>query len=204
MSSSKLPNPILYNPDKHVHLIPQLARIHGDCITTDGTLATFLPPLSTSKIIDFWTSYAASCSSSTDTTTGRLIVLQLSSSSTPSGTDQNDEVLGYVSLSMPETETGPFRSEVLKLLVSPTARKMGVARRVMGALESDARNRGRELLMLDTTIGSPAEHVYPKLGYTQVGVIPKYGIHPLTGELVDEVFFYKDLRETEVCWRPEI
>jgi hypothetical protein len=49
--------------------------------------------------------------------------------------------------------------------------------------------------MLDTTIGSGAEHVYPKLGYTALGVVPKYGIHPLTGELADELFFYKDLRE---------
>lgn len=49
--------------------------------------------------------------------------------------------------------------------------------------------------MLDTTIGLPAEHVYPKLGYEEWGVLPKYGISPLTGELVDEKFFVKDLRD---------
>lgn len=33
------------------------------------------------------------------------------------------------------------------------------------------------------------------MGYKELGVVPKYGIDPLTGELVDERFFYKDLRE---------
>lgn len=50
--------------------------------------------------------------------------------------------------------------------------------------------------MLDTTIGTAAEHVYPKWGYIEWGVIPKYGINPADGKtLVDERFFYKDLRE---------
>lgn len=49
--------------------------------------------------------------------------------------------------------------------------------------------------MLDTKVGSDAEKVYPRLGYKEVGIIPKYGIDPLSGELVDERFYYKDLRE---------
>ena len=49
--------------------------------------------------------------------------------------------------------------------------------------------------MLDTTIGLPAENVYPKLGWTELGVVPKYGISPEDGRLVDEKFFYKDLRD---------
>lgn len=49
--------------------------------------------------------------------------------------------------------------------------------------------------MLDTTIGSGAEHVYPKLDYKELGVIPNFGFSPKDGSLVDEVFFYKDLRE---------
>lgn len=48
--------------------------------------------------------------------------------------------------------------------------------------------------MLDTTIGSGAEHVYPKLGYKEVGVIPRYGFSPDDRRLRDEIFFYKDLK----------
>ena len=51
--------------------------------------------------------------------------------------------------------------------------------------------------ILDTTIGTPAEQLYPKLGYKYLGVIPKYGIGPKTGNLVDEIFYYKDLRDEE-------
>lgn len=47
--------------------------------------------------------------------------------------------------------------------------------------------------MLDTTIGSGAEFVYPKLGYKELGVIPRYGYSPKDGSLKDEIFFYKDL-----------
>lgn len=46
--------------------------------------------------------------------------------------------------------------------------------------------------MLDTETGSLAETVYRKLGYTELGKIPKYGISP-TGELKDGTFFYKQL-----------
>ena len=94
---------------------------------------------------------------------------------------------------MPSVETGPFRGEVEKLLVSPRFRKVGVARRVMEKLEEVAKEKGRWNLMLDTTVGSGAESVYHKLGWTSIGVVPKYGIHPLTGELLGEVYFYKNL-----------
>lgn len=45
-----------------------------------------------------------------------------------------------------------------------------------------------------TNTGYPAEKMYPNLGYTSFGVLPKNGICPLTGELKDERFFYKDMR----------
>lgn len=51
--------------------------------------------------------------------------------------------------------------------------------------------------MLDTKVGSDAENVYPRLGYKELGVVPNYGIDPHTGELVDERFFYMDLREEQ-------
>lgn len=49
--------------------------------------------------------------------------------------------------------------------------------------------------VLDTIVGTPAEHVYPRLGYIRIGVIPRFGISPKDGSLVDELFFYKDLRD---------
>ncbi|KAH0356440.1 hypothetical protein KCU81_g24, partial [Aureobasidium melanogenum] len=85
---------------------------------------------------------------------------------------------------------------VEKLLVSPRYRRMGIAKRLMSKLEEVALLRGTTLLTLDTEAGSPAEGVYPRLGYTRLGLIPRYGLSPKDGRLVDEVFFYKDLRST--------
>lgn len=48
--------------------------------------------------------------------------------------------------------------------------------------------------MLDTVVGSGADVMYPKLGYKEVGKIPRYGFSPQGGPMVDEVFFYKDLK----------
>ncbi|KAK5114175.1 hypothetical protein LTR62_002745 [Meristemomyces frigidus] len=185
-----LPNPILYDPSRHKPLLSQLASIHASCILQDGTLASFIPTRQKTgrltidhlKLVNFWLAYNQQVEEGS-----RAIVLQFA--------DESEEVVaGVVSLYMPGTETGPFRSEVHKLLVSPQHRFKGIARRLMGRLEEVARESGRGLVMLDTTIGSGAELVYPKLGYIVFGDVPKYGIHPLTGELVDERWFYKDLR----------
>lgn len=50
--------------------------------------------------------------------------------------------------------------------------------------------------MLDTTIDRGADKVYPKLGWTELGTMPNYGYSPADGSLVDEVWFYKDLRKS--------
>lgn len=50
--------------------------------------------------------------------------------------------------------------------------------------------------MTDTETGSLAEQVYKKLGFIEVGKIPKYGLSPNSapGELKEETFFYKQLK----------
>lgn len=185
----ELPLPVRFEPFRHQAIVDQLAAIHRDCIFQDGTLATFLPDeqgrLDIAKIIQFWSERSNQVSRG-----AREIIVQFTDTT-------QSEVAGFVSLDMPFSETGPFRGMVEKMLVSPRHRYKGVARRVMAALERVAVERGRTVLFLDTVIGSGAELVYPKLGYKLVGVIPKYGIHPTTRELVDEMFFYKDLREVQ-------
>ena len=56
-------------------------------------------------------------------------------------------------------------------------------------------DRLTSLQLLDTTIGSGAEFVYPKLGYKEIGIVPAYGFSPKDGSLLDEIFFYKDVRQ---------
>ncbi|KAJ7111894.1 hypothetical protein C8R44DRAFT_742246 [Mycena epipterygia] len=47
--------------------------------------------------------------------------------------------------------------------------------------------------MLDMETRSPAETVYPKLGYIQLGIIPNYGVSPVDGSLIAGTFFWKQL-----------
>lgn len=112
------------------------------------------------------------------------------------GSNHEYEIAGVVSLYKPNSETGPFRAEVEKLFTSPNHRRKGVARSVMRELERCARGDGRWSLLLDTTVGTDAEGVYPRLGYESMGVVKGHGISPLEGGLVDEVWFWKDLRAT--------
>ena len=61
--------------------------------------------------------------------------------------EKEGELMGYVCLMMPVTETGPFRGEVNQLMVSPNHRRKGVARRVMEKMEDVGRQRGRTMLV---------------------------------------------------------
>ncbi|KIW64552.1 hypothetical protein PV04_09477 [Phialophora macrospora] len=105
------------------------------------------------------------------------------------------EISGVVSLETPFSQTGPFRAVVQKLFVHPLHRRQGIARKLMARLETVALDHGRWNLMLDTEVGSGAENVYPKLGYERLGVVREYGYSPLDGRLVDEVWYWKDLRK---------
>ena len=106
------------------------------------------------------------------------------------------EVAGVVVLAKPDAETGPFRGEIQKFFASPNHRQKGVGKALMRELERLARGDGRWSLLLDTTVGTAAEHVYPKLGWKRLGVVEAYGINPLDGRLVDEVWYWKDLRKS--------
>ncbi len=186
--------------------------IHASCILNDHTSANFLPPLSHAQMYQHWESLLAETRSG-----GRLIIIYLSPiSSRNSGlaiqppfaftdwpvleTADFLEVSGVISLSLPNSQTGPFRGLVQKLFVSPLHRRKGIATQLVDELEARASKLGRWNLMLDTIAGTPAEAMYPKLGWQRVGLVRDYGYSPDDGRLLDEVFFWKDLRARKGCW----
>ena len=134
-----LPPARLFDPAKDQQLIHQLAQIYADCIITDHTTANFLPPLEQSKLVNYWLSKSAQVEQGE-----REIIMQ---TAPRKSVNAEEELLGYVSLYMPPSETGPFRGRIEKLLVSPKHRQKGVARRVMEKLEEVAIARGRGLLV---------------------------------------------------------
>ena len=102
-------------------------------------------------------------------------------------------IVGTVHLDLATPPNQRHRAEVLKLLVHPDAQRRGIARALMVALEPVARSERRSLLTLDTWTGSAAERLYVSLGYTTVGVIPRYARGSLTPHLEPATFMYKEL-----------
>jgi ribosomal protein S18 acetylase RimI-like enzyme len=105
----------------------------------------------------------------------------------------HDRIVGTVQLDFATPPNQRHRAEVLKLLVHPAARRRGVARALMVALEPIARSEGRTLLTLDTWTGGHAEALYRSLGYVVVGVIPRYARGSVTPELEPTTIMYKEL-----------
>jgi len=102
-------------------------------------------------------------------------------------------IVGTVQLDFALPPNQQHRAEVAKLLVHPAARRRGVARTLMLALEAIAQSEGRTLLTLDTVTGSNAEPLYRSLGYVTVGVIPRYARASLTPDLESTTIMYKEL-----------
>jgi GNAT superfamily N-acetyltransferase len=104
-----------------------------------------------------------------------------------------ERIVGTAQLDMSTPPNQPHRAEVVKVLVHPDARRQGIARALMTALEDVARARGRTLLTLDTVTGGPAEPLYRSLGYATVGVIPRYARSSLRPDLEPTTIMYKEL-----------
>lgn len=102
------------------------------------------------------------------------------------------ELVGTVQLLTRMPPNQAHRANIAKLLVLNSARGRGVGRQLMMRAEEVSRLRGKTLLVLDTASGGPAESLYASLGWTRVGVIPKYALYP-GGTWCDTVIFWKQL-----------
>jgi ribosomal protein S18 acetylase RimI-like enzyme len=142
-----------------------------------GASVGFLSPLKRETANAFWQDMLREVGSS------RVLLV---------ATTEQGEVAGSVQLALGQKENGRHRAEVQKLLVHSRYRNLGLGRRLMGAIEIEARQRGITLLVLDTIEGKIAEQLYLKLGYVRVGEIPNYASFP-DGRLWATVIFYKQL-----------
>jgi GNAT superfamily N-acetyltransferase len=102
-------------------------------------------------------------------------------------------IVGTVQVDFAMPPNQQHRGEVAKLLVHPVARRRGLARALMIALEQVARDARRSLLTLDTWTDGPAERLYRSLGYVTVGVIPRFARGSTTPALEPTTIMYKEL-----------
>jgi GNAT superfamily N-acetyltransferase len=156
--------------------LDSLAAVLADCVA-GGASVSYLEPFSHEDARAAFEDWAD------EVERGRRVILAAFDGSTLVGTVQ-------LVLAVPPNQ--PHRGEIAKLLVHRSARRRGVAQRLMGRVEIEARAEGKTLLVLDTVTGDAAERLYEGLGWTTVGVIPGYALYP-DGRPCDTTVFFKAL-----------
>jgi GNAT superfamily N-acetyltransferase len=168
---------------------PNPARVDGDlemlggllheCVAA-GASVSFILPFSRDDAKAFWRDQVLPAVQAGS----RLVLLARS----------GRQIVGTVQLDLETPPNQPHRAEVKKLLVHPKARRRGIARLLMAALEERAHEAGRNLLTLDTVTGGAAEPLYASLGYVTSGVIPRFALNFDSSQLESTTVMYKELR----------
>jgi GNAT superfamily N-acetyltransferase len=153
-----------------------LAAVLRDCVE-GGASVGYLAPFSHEQAMEAFEGFA------TDVEQGRRLLLAAFVDGTLVGTVQ-------VVLATPPNQ--PHRGEIARMLVRRSARRQGIASRLMAAAEREALAEGRTLLVLDAVTDGDAARLYARLGWTSVGDIPDYALYP-DGRLCDTTVFWKKL-----------
>jgi len=164
----------LIDADQALAARPALCRVLVDCVE-DGASLGFMSPYGLAEAAQFWDGTTSAVADG-----GTLLITAA----------VDGIVVGTVQVGIRQMPNQQHRGDLKKLLVSPSARGLGLGRQLMEAAERAAAARGKTLLVLDTATGSPAEAIYPRLGWTRVGVIPDYALFP-DGRFCDTTLFYK-------------
>jgi GNAT superfamily N-acetyltransferase len=107
------------------------------------------------------------------------------------------DIVGTVQLHPAWAPNQPHRGEIVKLLVDRRRRRSGLGTQLMRAIEGAARDAGFRLLTLDAKRGETAERLYRRIGWTEVGWIPRYALDPDGRTPHAAVIFCKELDPAE-------
>ena len=161
-------------------LAQALAELLIDCVE-GGASVSFMLPLPREKALVFWRDVLDGV------VRGERVLLVAENHE-----DRGQRIVGTVQLVVSQPDNQPHRADIAKMLVHRSARRCGIAQRLMAAVDVAAREEGKTLLVLDTVTGGDAERLYDRAGWQRVGVVPKYALMP-TGEFCATTFFYKQL-----------
>jgi ribosomal protein S18 acetylase RimI-like enzyme len=153
-----------------------LAAVLADCVE-GGASVSYMAPFSHEQALEAFTAFTD------EVEQGRRLLLAAFT---------DGEVVGTVQVVFATPPNQPHRADIAKLLVRRSARRQGIAERLMAQAEREALAEGRTLLVLDTVTGDAAERLYERLGWTRVGVIPDYALYP-DGRPCATTVFWKGL-----------
>ena len=157
--------------------LDQLAAVLVDCVE-GGASVSFMSPFSHAEALAFFRKVAASVALG-DTV---LLAARL-----------DGKIVGTVQLGLDTPPNQPHRADVKKMLVHRAARGNGIGAALMAAVEEEARQRGRWLLVLDTVPNENGHRLYLRAGWTQTGLVPDYALFP-DGRLCDTAIMWKRLK----------
>ncbi|WP_171127147.1 MULTISPECIES: GNAT family N-acetyltransferase [unclassified Ruegeria] len=158
--------------------LDDLSDILHACVQ-DGASVGFVLPFSPDEARDYWRTHVWPSAQS-----GALDVFAARDAG---------RVVGTVQLIPATMPNQPHRADVAKLLVHPKARRKGLGRALMAALEERARRLGRTMLVLDTRSTDPSLILYQSLGFQIAGEIPDYCRNPFENRLEPTTYMFKDL-----------
>jgi len=147
-----------------------------------GASVGFLPPLAADTAGAYWRSVEEAVAG------GSRVLL--------AARDGEGAIVGAAQLALETRPNGRHRAEVMKVMVLGAARRQGIGRALMDALEARARREGRTTLVLDTRAGDPSERLYVAAGWTKAGTIPEYA-RSAGGALDASTFYYRLLDPAE-------
>jgi ribosomal protein S18 acetylase RimI-like enzyme len=104
--------------------------------------------------------------------------------------EDGEEIVGMAQLAFSRATNADHRAEVQRVAVARDARREGIGRRLMSAVETAARHHGVTLLWLTTHDGTDACRFYESVGYTKLGVMPDYSRRP-DGVLWPGAFYFR-------------
>jgi ribosomal protein S18 acetylase RimI-like enzyme len=158
----KVPIDALAAPDVGIHRA-QLVSLLVDAVDGGASIG-FLPPLGEAEAGAYWDTVATALHEGS-----RLLLAARAPEGPHAGT-----IVGSVQLDLATRANARHRAEVVRLMVHRRARRQGLGRALMLAIEDHARRLGRTTLVLDTRLGDPSENLYRSLGWTLAGTIPRY------------------------------
>lgn len=163
--------------DEAAGCVEPLAEVLLDCVE-GGASVSFMWPLPRQRALAFWRGVAEGVAR------GERVLLVAE--------DAAGAIVGTAQLVLSQPDNQPHRADVAKMLVHRRARRRGIAQRLLGALEEEARREGKSVLVLDTVTGGDAERLYERGGWQRVGVIPNYALMP-DGRPCATTYFHKQL-----------
>jgi GNAT superfamily N-acetyltransferase len=163
----------ILNPAAARAALPALVDILVDGVRGGASIG-FMNPFEPAEALAWWEGILA------EVEAGRTVLF---------GATLDGALVGTAQLIPATKPNQPHRADVSKVIVHGRARRRGIAKALMAAVDAEARRRELSVLVLDTATGSPAEDLYRTTGWQKVGVIPDFALWPDGGFCATTVYF---------------